>query len=160
MKNFRVGHAHIEYRDRLTLSVGERKLELLFLKSVHSEADTAIRLPNERIVFTAASIGVKRFSNIRPEVKITDTLAAIKMMKALNPEIVVPGHGAPGTVKLLDDMERYYTLLVERVGQMVKQGKSLDEIKKDLRMPETDDWEGKDRFPNNIEGAYRAVVGK
>jgi hypothetical protein len=40
---------------------------------------------------------------------------------------------------------------------MVKQGKSLDEIKKDLRMPETEDWEGKDRFPNNIEGAYRAV---
>jgi hypothetical protein len=43
---------------------------------------------------------------------------------------------------------------------MVKQGKSLDEIKKDLRMPETEDWEGKDRFPNNIEGAYRAVSGK
>ncbi len=82
----------------------------------------------------------------------------IKMMKALNPEIVVPGHGAPGTIKILDDMERYYTLLVERVGAMVKAGKSLDEIKKDLRMPETEGWEGRDRFPNNIEAAYRHVT--
>ena len=82
------------------------------------------------------------------------------MMRALNPEIVVPGHGAPGTAKTLDDMERYSTLLVERVGAMVKQGKSLDEIKKGLRMPEADDWQGKDRFPNNIEAAYRTVGGK
>ncbi len=81
------------------------------------------------------------------------------MMKALNPEVVIPGHGDPGTVKILDDMERYYNSLLERVGQMVKQGKSLDEIKKELHVPGTEDWEGKDRFPNNIDAAYRAVKG-
>jgi cyclase len=160
MKNFRPIWPHIEFHDRMTLHVGDRSFELRFLKSVHSEADTAIWMPNERIVFAAASVGVKRFSNLRPFVKITDTLEAIKMMRGLNPEIVVPGHGPPGTVKILNDMENYYTLLLERVGAMVKQGKSLEEIKKDLRMPETDDWEGKDRFPNNIEGAYRAVTGR
>jgi hypothetical protein len=38
-------------------------------------------------------------------------------------------------------------------------GKSLGGIKKELKMPETDDWVGKDRFPNNIEAAYRAAKG-
>jgi cyclase len=160
MKNFRPIWPHIEFRDKMTLQVGDRSFELRFLKSVHSEADSAVWMPKERIVFAAASVGVKRFSNLRQFVKIADTLAAIKMMRALNPEIVVPGHGAPGTVKILDDMENYYTLLLERVGAMVKQGKSLDEIKKDLRMPEADDWQGKDRFPNNVEAAYRTVTGK
>ena len=160
MKNFRPITPHIEFRDKMTLHVGDRTFELSFLKSVDSEADTAIWMPKERIVFAVASVGVKRFSNLRPFVKITDTLEAIKMMRALNPEIVVPGHGAPGPAKILDDMEKYYTLLIERVGAMVKQGKSLEEIKKDLRMPEADDWQGKDRFPNNIEAAYRAVAGK
>ena len=79
------------------------------------------------------------------------------MMKAPNPEIVIPGHSDPDTAKILDDMERYYNLLIERVGAMAKQGKSLDDIKKELRMPETDDWAGKDRFPNHNELAYRAV---
>jgi cyclase len=158
-KGFRMITPHIEFKDQMTLNVGERTFQLFFLKSVHSEADTAIWLPKERIVFAAASVGVKRFSNLRPFVKISDTLSAIKTMKALNPEIVVPGHGAPGTVKILDDMEGYYTTLLQRVGQMVKQEKSLDEIKKELRMPEYDDWQGKDRFPNNIEAAYRAVKG-
>ena len=156
-KGYRLVTPNLEYRDKMTLNLGERTLELYYLKNVHSEADTAIWLPKERIVFTAASVTVKRFGNHRPFVSIPDTLSAIKMMKALNPEIVIPGHGDPGTAKILDDMERYYNLLLERVGAMVKAGKSLDDIKKELKMPETDDWAGKDRFPNNIEAAYRAV---
>jgi cyclase len=158
-KGFRLITPHIEYHDKMTLNMGERTMELYYLKNVHSEADTAIWLPKERVLFTAASVGVKRFNNLRPFVSIPDTLNAIKMMKALNPEVVIPGHGDPGTGKILDDMERYYNTLLERVKQMVQQGESLDDIKKELKMPEYADWEGKDRFPNNIEAAYRAVKG-
>jgi hypothetical protein len=81
------------------------------------------------------------------------------MMRSLNPEIVIPGHGAPGTGKILDDSERYYRLLIARVKEMVEQGKTLEQIKAELKMPEFDGWLGKDRFPNNIEAAYRAVKG-
>jgi hypothetical protein len=56
-------------------------------------------------------------------------------------------------------MERYYTLLLERVGKMAREGKSLDQIKAELKMPEYDDWVGKERFPSNVEAAYRAVKG-
>jgi len=157
-EGYRMITPHIEYRQKMTLNVGERTFELFYLKNVHSEADTAIWLPKERVLFSAAVAGVKRFSNLRPFTTIPDTFNSLKMLKGLNPEIVVPGHGAPSTIKILDDMERYYGLLVERVGEMVRQGKSLEQIKKELRMPEHEDWEGKDRFPNNIEAAYRAVT--
>lgn len=158
-KDFRMITPHIEYKDKMILNVGGRTLELYYLKNVHSEADTAIWLPKERVLFAAASVGDKRFNNHRAFVSLPDTLAAIKMMKALNPEVVVPGHGPPGTAQILDDYERYYNLLIERVGKMAREGKSLDEIKKELKMPEYDEWQGKDRFPNNIEAAYRAVKG-
>jgi len=159
-KGFRLITPHIEYRDKMILNVGDRTFELYYLKNVHSESDSAIWLPKERVLFTAASVSVKRFNNLREFVSIPDTLNAIKMMKALQPEVVIPGHGTPGTVKILDDMEKYYNTLLEQVGQMAKQGKSLDEIKKELKIPGTEDWEGKDRYPNNIEAAYRAVKEK
>jgi cyclase len=159
-KDFRVVTPHIEYRERMSLALGERTLELHYLKNVHSEADTAIWLPKERVLFSAAVAGVKRFSNLRPSVQITDMLAAMKMMKSLDPEIVVPGHGAPGTTRIFDDTTEYYTLLMERVGKMAKDGKSLDQIKKELRMPEADDWSSKERFGTNVEAAYRAVARK
>jgi cyclase len=150
----------IEYHDKMTLYVGERTLELMYLKGVHSEADTAIWLPKERVVFSASAFVTNQINIFRPFVTIPDILAAGKMLKALNPEHVVPGHGMPGTVKIFDDGEAYYALLVERVAAMVKAGKSLDEIKKDLRMPEYADWASQDRMPTNIDAAYRMVTAK
>jgi hypothetical protein len=50
-------------------------------------------------------------------------------------------------------------LLLERVGNMARLGKSLDEIKQELRMPEFDDWAAKERFPSNVDLAYKAVKG-
>jgi cyclase len=148
---------HIEYQDRMLLNVGERSFELLHLKNVHSEADTAVWMPKERIVWAAASVGVKRFPNIRPFLTIADILASIKRMRALNPEIVVPGHGAPGTTQIFDDTERYYALLLERTARLAAAGRTLEQAKAEIRMPEFDDWSGKERFGTNVEAAWKAV---
>ena len=159
-QGYRLITPQVEYRDKMTLNLGERTFELTYLKNVHSESDTSIWLPKERVLFTAASVGVKRVNNLRPTTSIPDTLSAIKMMRAHNPEVVIPGHGEPGTVAILDTMERYYNLLLERTKQMVAQGKTLDQIKKELKIPaEYADWDGQDRFDTNIEAAYRAIKG-
>ena len=159
MKGYRQVLPHIEFQQRMTLNLGERTLELIYLKNVHSEADTAIWLPNERVLWATAAAGVKRYPNIRPFLSIPDILAAIKLMRALNPEVVIAGHGAPGTTAIFDEMERYYALLLERVGRMAREGKTLDQIKTELRMPEFDDWAGKERFASNVDAAWRAVKG-
>jgi len=160
LEGYRFVPPHLEYRGKMTLKVGERTFELLHLKGVHSEADTAVWLPAERVLFSASGIVVDQFNILRPFVTIPDILAASKMMKALNPEVVIPGHGTPGTVKIFDDTEKYYELLVERVGKMAREGKSLDDIKKELKMPEYDHWATKIRLPTNIEAAYKVVTGK
>lgn len=151
---------HIEYRDKMTISLGGKTLELTYMKGVHSEADTAVWLPRERVVFSASAFVVDQVNILRPFVTIPDILAAGKMMKALNPEHVVPGHGTPGTTKIFDDGEKYYALLTQRVDAMMKQGKSLDDIKKDLKMPEYASWGSQDRMPTNVEAAYRALGGR
>jgi len=160
LADYRFVPPHIEYHDRMTINLGGRTFELFYLKGVHSEADTAIWLPNERVLFSASAFVVNQINILRPIVNIPDILAAGQMMKALNPEHVVPGHGTPGTVKIFEDGEAYYKLLLDRVGAMVKAGKSLDDIKKDVRMPEYASWGSQDRFPTNVEAAYRAVTGK
>jgi cyclase len=159
LEGYRLVTPHMEYRQKMTLNLGERTFELMYLRGVHSEADTAVWLPKERVLFSASGIVVNQFNILRPFVTIPDILAASKMMKGLNPEHVIPGHGTPGTVQIFDDTEKYYALLLERVGKMVKEGKSLDQIKKEVRMPEYDHWATKERFPTNVEAAYKAVKG-
>jgi cyclase len=148
---------HIEYKDRMTIHLGERTFELIYLKNVHSEADTAIWLPKERVLFASSAANVRRFLNLRPSVVIPDVLASYKLMKSLNPEVVVTGHGPVTTTKVFDEYEGFYTLLLKRVGDMAAQGKSLDEIKKELKMPEYADWHDQNRLGANIDAAYRSV---
>ena len=151
---------HVEYQQKASLAVGERSFELMYLKGVHSEADTAIWLPKERVLFSASGIVVNQINILRPFVTIPDILAASKMMKALNPEHVIPGHGIPGTVKIFEDTEKYYALLVERVEKLVKEGKTLEQIKQEVKMPEYAHWASQERFPTNVEAAYKMVVAK
>ena len=154
VKNYKFIPPQIEYKDKMTINLGERTFELLYLKNVHSEADTAIWLPKERVLFAASAANVKSIINLRPFVTIPDILASYKLMKSLNPEVVVPGHGPVSTTKIF---EGFYTLLLKRVTEMANQGKSLDEIKKDLKMPEYADWAGQDRLGVNIDVAYKSV---
>jgi cyclase len=151
---------HVEYNQAMTVNIGGRTLQLTYLKGVHSEADTAIWLPKERVLFSASAFVSEQINVFRPIVNIPDILAAGKLMKALNPEHVVPGHGPLGTAKIFDDGEKYYALLVERVGALVKAGKSLDEIKKEVKMPEYAHWASQERMPTNIDAAYRMVTKK
>ena len=76
---------HIEYHDRMTINLGERTFELMYLKGVHSESDNAVWLPKERVLFSASAFVVNQINILRPFVTIPDILAAGKMMKALEP---------------------------------------------------------------------------
>ena len=157
-EGYRLVVPHVEYQERMTLRVGERTLELLRLKNAHSEADTAVWLPNERVLFASSVAIPDSINNIRAFVTIPDMLAATRMLRSLNPEVVIPGHGSFGTTKIFDESERYYMLLVERVGAMAREGKSLVQIKQELRMPEYVNWSYQERMPSNIEAAFRAVT--
>ncbi len=148
---------HIEYKDRMTINLGERSFELIYLKNVHSFADTAVWMPKERVLFASSAANVRTILNLRPAVVLPDVIASYKLMKSLNPEVVIAGHGQPTTTIIFDEYEGFYNLLMNRMSEMAAQGKSLEEIKKELKMPEYANWLGQDRLPVNIDAAWKSV---
>src|SRR5262249_57251298 len=62
----------VEYSERMALYVGERTFELRHMKGVHSEADTAICLPQERVLFSASAFAADHGNISRPFVNISD----------------------------------------------------------------------------------------
>jgi cyclase len=158
LEGFKLVTPQIEYGDKMVLHAGERTFILYNLGTTHSLANTAVWLPNERVLFAASVAVENQINTIRPHTKIPDMIAMLKMMQALNPEVVIPGHGAPTTTKMLADYQKYLETLLERVNALMKQGKSLDEIKAEIKMPEYENLAGaKERLPNNIEAAYRTL---
>ena len=122
LQGFRLIPPQIEYGNKMTLRVGERTFELFNLGTTHSLANTAVWLPNERVLF-AASVAVEdQINTIRPHTNIPDMLAMMKMMKALNAEVVIPGHGVPTTNKIFDFYTGFLETLLQRVGTLMKRG--------------------------------------
>jgi cyclase len=159
LQGFRLVPPHVEYAgDKATLRLGERTFVLLNLGTTHSLANTAVWLPNERVLF-AASVAVEgQINTVRPHTNIPDMLAAMTMMRALGAEVVIPGHGAPTTNTIFDDYSRYLQTLLERVGALTAKGRTLDQIKQEISISEYEGLVGaEERIPNNIEAAYRAI---
>ena len=143
--------------ESMTLQVGERTLELMHMKDIHSEGDIAIWLPNERVLFSAGGLVPDQFPILRTFVTVPDLFDAADKLTALNPEIVIPGHGIPGTVKIFEDSRKYWLTLLDRVAGMIMAGKNLATIQKEIKLPEYDHFGSKNRFGGNVEMAFMAI---
>ncbi|MEU2389643.1 MBL fold metallo-hydrolase [Streptomyces sp. NPDC007369] len=97
---------HATYRDELTLHAGGLTARLLHLGVAHSTNDTAVWVPERRVLFTGDVVmsGVTPFL---PMGSVAGSLRAVERMRALDPAVVVAGHGAVGGAEVLDATEAY-----------------------------------------------------
>jgi cyclase len=98
----------ITYRDALTLHAGGVRVELLHLgPAAHTTNDTAVWLPEQRVLFTGDLVmsGVTPFCVMG---SVSGSLAALDHMRRLDPLVVVPGHGPVGGPEVLDANEAYF----------------------------------------------------
>ncbi|GHJ49200.1 MBL fold metallo-hydrolase [Catellatospora sp. TT07R-123] len=82
----------VTFTDRLTLWVDELRVELIHPGPAHTAGDAVVWVPEHRILFT----GDITFSGVTPLYlmgSLTGTLRALDLLRALEPEIVVSGHG-------------------------------------------------------------------
>jgi hypothetical protein len=61
---------------------------------------------------------------------------------------------------MFDFYTGYLVTLLQRVGKLMDEGKTLDQIKAEIRMPEYENLNmAKERIPGTAEAAYRAIKG-
>jgi glyoxylase-like metal-dependent hydrolase (beta-lactamase superfamily II) len=120
-------------RSRELLQIDGINLQLLHWAPAHTSGDLVVYLPDLKIVFTGDIIG----SNAaRPGIhhgnkngSAEGWIVSAKGIAALDADRFVPGHGnvidANAVQKKMNDAETERT----NIAQMIKQGKSLDEIK-------------------------------
>jgi cyclase len=65
LEGYRFVTPTIEYRERMTINLGGKTLELRHMNRVHSESDSMVWLPNERVVFSASAFVNKSTSCAR-----------------------------------------------------------------------------------------------
>jgi glyoxylase-like metal-dependent hydrolase (beta-lactamase superfamily II) len=120
--------------ESMTLTLGSVPLQLLFLGKAETDDAMTVYLPTEKCVISGDTLMTGSFPILGQPVMsegLSDDRAwikALRKMKSLSPEAIVPGHGPLGTLKDIDFFIDLQTHFLDEVIPLYERGKSTEEI--------------------------------
>ncbi len=116
------------FEKSLVLNRKDRRVEILFLGRGHTDGDTVVFLPEQKILVTGDLLHA--WAPYMPDCYPYEWIRTLEAMEGLDFEKIISGHGdvleGKGQVTL---WKNYLTDLMEEVNELYGQGNSLEEIK-------------------------------
>ncbi len=153
----------MSFPDRMTLQLGGKRIELIYVDDIYNTGDVAVWLPEQRVMHGSFAAYRERHPDIRPDYSHGTTITMLKQLEALialNPRVVVTAHGPLGTVTDLQIMIDYLLLARQKVRVMMAQGMALPQIIKAFHMNEFKDWDRATHFDWMAETIHRELSGQ
>jgi cyclase len=144
--------------EKLTLYQGERAVEILYLGRGHTSGDIVVHLPRERVV-VAGDLIVWPIPFVGSDQShVGDWGATLERLIALNPSVIVPGHGP---VMRDDSYARQVARLMDSIKQQtaaaVARGETLAQVRKGVNLDEMRRlFAGDSRVRNTLFSVYVA----
>ena len=158
LKPYRLEHPQIAFRDKLVLDDGTHRVELLRVGPGHTRGDAVAWLPKERILFTGDLCVNKAGNNIADVDADPDNwLRVLDDLALKGAGIVIPGHGAQGTVAAIRGNRAYLADLINQVRAGIGRGESAEQVEKSVKLTQHNPW-GQDAARNQV--SVRAVYAK
>ena len=152
----------MSFTDRLTLHLGGKEIQLIFVDDMYNPGDVAVWLPQEGVLHASMAGYKDRHPDIRPDYSHGTTAGLLKQLEAyiaLKPKIVIPAHGPLGGVDLLETMVDYLLLARRKVRGMMDQGLTLPAIEAKFDMKEFSDWDRPEHLAWEADTVYRELQG-
>lgn len=112
---------NLTYSSKMTLYRGSREIQILFLGRGHTNGDTVVYLPKEKIVCTG-DLMESRPAYMGSGV-FDEWIKTLDALKKLDFDTVLPGHGVPFHGKaLITAYQSYLADLIKQVAALRKQG--------------------------------------
>lgn len=142
------------FDERLTVQVGDKTVELMDVGPAHTRSDTLAWVAADRTVFTGDLI----FNEGHPIMwagPIENWIAACDHIIALDPAIVVPGHGPISDVTAVRNMKGYFEYVRAEARKRFDAGIGWHDAARDINMTEFRGWKDPERIVANVFSLYR-----
>ncbi|HZE99944.1 MAG TPA: MBL fold metallo-hydrolase, partial [Planctomycetota bacterium] len=148
----------LTFTDKFIIDDGSRRAEVYYFGQAHTTGCIFIFLPKERIVFTGDACVNGPF-NYMGDSDTASWIDVLSQVQTLDPDTVVPAHGAVAKRELLQTQKQYFLELRARVAAMVQEGKTLDQVKADVDVPMWREWTGEKKLSlENVSHVYRELT--
>ena len=153
----------MSFTDRMTLRLGGKTLELIYVDDPYNPGDIAVWLPESGVLHGGFAAYKERHPDIRPDYSHGTTWGMLKQLEALislKAKIVVPSHGPVGDAKDLQAMVDYLLIARQRVRATMDKQMPLETIKKDFHMNEYKGWDREVHLPVMADSIHRELRGE
>lgn len=152
------------FRDRVTLYLGGKEIQVLYLGRAHTRGDSIIYVPQDRIVYLSEVFSAGQFLFMNDGYGV-DWLKTVEAAAGLGADIYVPGHSTmPADPRQSrEEFSRYRQMLVDvrdSVAQAVGRGVTEDQAVATIQWPQYEKLRGYDaQRPTVIRRLYRQLTG-
>ncbi|MDO3722180.1 MBL fold metallo-hydrolase [Marinobacter sp. chi1] len=119
----------ISFTDRYELDLGGLAVELLYFGAGHAPGDIALWVPEEKLLITGDLGFHQRLLAVFEDTAVGAWIDSFdKMTEQLDPVIVIPGHGEPTTIDVVEkETKGYLVFLRDSVIEILERGGGLDD---------------------------------
>jgi glyoxylase-like metal-dependent hydrolase (beta-lactamase superfamily II) len=122
-------YAKETFDEQTSFSLGGVRFELKRVGPAHTPGDSIVWLPNDHVVFTGDVVFVKRLLGILEYSDSHGWIKAFETMAALQPGVVIPGHGpVTDLARAQKDTYDYLVFLRQSVGAFMEAGGDITRI--------------------------------
>ena len=144
LQNFHPLDNVMTFTDHMTLRLGGKTIELIYVDDPYNPGDVAVWLPESRVLHGSMAAYKERHPDIRPDYSHGTTAGLLKFLEAmipLQPKFVIQAHGPIGDTKDLQAMVDYLLIARQRVRGMMDRGMSEPAIRELFHMNEYREWD-------------------
>lgn len=146
--------ADVTFDEALTVTVGGRDVDLLRLGPAHTAGDAIAYVADAGVVFAGDLLFIGG-TPIMWEGSLENWIRACDSMSALDPTVVVPGHGPLTDVDGIAGMRGYLAHVKDRIGDGVKAGRTWRETADRMDLDRYASWPQAERIVVTTYQAYR-----
>ncbi|MCF8017534.1 MAG: MBL fold metallo-hydrolase [Chromatiaceae bacterium] len=122
-------YADQTFEEQTRHRIGGTTFELTMVGPAHTPGETLVWLPDERVAFSGDVVYVGRMFRVGTHSNSARWIEAFETLAALQPEVVVPGHGpATDLAQARADTLDYLVFLRETVGAFMEDGGDITQI--------------------------------
>jgi glyoxylase-like metal-dependent hydrolase (beta-lactamase superfamily II) len=147
------------FEDRMDLALEGMPVELIYVGPAHTIGDVIVHLPEQRVVFTG-DVLFRLCTPIGWEGTFENWGKALDRIIALDPEVVVPGHGPVCGVEGPREMKAYLQYVRTEAERHFHSGVSELEAAKRIDLGPYAGWNEPERLIFNVARAYRELRGE
>jgi cyclase len=150
------------FTDKMDIDLAPERIQLLHFGPAHTSGDAVVFFPARKIAFVGDLVFIGRDPLIH-RIKGGTSSGLIKTLEALlrlDADKFVPGHGNIVAKSDIEAEKKSLQEKQEKVKSLIKEGKSLDDVKKEFGIPVSAPKPGGFSFPSVVEVMYLELSGK